>query len=196
MEERTLNEKESMELISQMIRNAQRRFERVNAAPFLAFGYATIFIALVVWYLIDMSDNPRWNLLWMSIPLVGMLSMKLFFPKRISTVKSFVDKAIDYVWNIIGAVMFMVGILAIFVRIDVMADIILLMGIAMTLTGLFAKLKVIIVGGVLGTLASSLFLFDVVRGVDNILLFAAIVFIIMVVPGHFLYAQKGGGQDV
>lgn len=196
MEERRMNEKESLELISQMIRNTQQRFERVNAAPFLAFGYATVLIALVVWYLIGITDNYQWNFLWMLIPVVGGVGLKLFFPKQKKLVKTFVDKAITYVWNVIGAVMFFVGILTIFVNIPIMFNIILLMGIAMTLTGLLSKLKIILYAGVLGMLSSGLFMFNVVQGVNVILLCAAVFFVLMVIPGHVLYAQKGGKRDV
>lgn len=196
MEEKMMNEKESLALISQMIRNTQQRFERVNAAPFLAFGYAAVLVSIMVWFFLTNYYNPYWNLLWFLIPVLGYLFLKLFFPKQEKMVKSFVDKAIDYVWNVIGFTMLFVGVLTIFVNISIMPTIVLLMGIAMTLTGLLAKLPIIKFSGILGILSSALFWFRVVEGGNVILLFAVVFFVFMVLPGHILYAKKEGGAHV
>ncbi len=196
MEEKVMNEKESLALISQMIRNTQQRFERVNAAPFLAFGYATVVMSIVVWYLLKVTNNYIWNVLWMLIPVLGFGILKLFFPKRKKMHKTFVDKGIDYVWNVIGVTMFFMGILTFFVNINILSTIVLLMGLAMTLTGLMAKLRIITVAGILGVLSSALFLFQVVKGIDVVLLFGAVFFVLMVLPGHILYAGKGGEHNV
>lgn len=196
MEERKLNEKESLELISRMIRNTQQRFERVNAAPFLAFGYATVIASIMVWYLLKATQNPMWNLLWLLIPVIGLALLKFLFPKQEKMVKTYVDKAIDYVWRVIGFTMLFVGLLTFVVNINVMPSIVLLMGIAMTLTGLLSKLPIIKYSGILGILSSALFWFDIVNGLNVIVLFAAIFFVFMVIPGHILYAQKGGESHV
>ncbi len=196
MEERKLNEKESLELISQMIANTQQRFEKENAAPFLTFGYATVVLSVVVWYLLKTTDNYRWNFLWLVIPVVGYFGLKMLFPQRKKLVKTFVDKAIGYVWAIVGACMFGFGVLAMFVRIPIMFDIVLLMGIGVALTGLLSKLKIITIVGVLGIMSTLLFVFHVVAGIDVILLFGAVFFVLMVIPGHILYARKGGVSHV
>ena len=196
MEERKLNEKESLELISQMISNTQQRFEKENASPFLTFGYATVLLSIVVWYLLKATDNPVWNLLWLSIPLLGYLGLKFIFPQRKKLMKTFVDKAIEYVWTVVGGCMLTFGILAMFIRIPIMFDIVLLMGIGVTLTGLLSKLKIIVIVGVLGILSSILFVYNVVEGVNIVLLFGAIFFVLMVIPGHILYARKGGKANV
>ena len=43
MEERKLNEKESLELIAQMIQNTKNRMETNCGMPFLLWGYTTVF---------------------------------------------------------------------------------------------------------------------------------------------------------
>lgn len=52
MEERKLNEKESLELIAQMIQNTKNRLETNCGMPFLFWGYTTIFVSLLVWFLV------------------------------------------------------------------------------------------------------------------------------------------------
>ena len=46
MEERKLNEKESLELIAQMIQNTKNRMETNCGMPFLLWGYTTVFTSL------------------------------------------------------------------------------------------------------------------------------------------------------
>ena len=54
MEERKLNEKESLELIAQMIQNTKNRLETNCGMPFLFWGYNTIFVSLLVWFLVEL----------------------------------------------------------------------------------------------------------------------------------------------
>ena len=48
MNDRVLNEKESLELIAQMIQNTKSRMTRNSGAPFLIWGYTTIIVSLLV----------------------------------------------------------------------------------------------------------------------------------------------------
>ena len=52
MNDRVLNEKESLELIAQMIQNTKSRMTRNSGAPFLIWGYTTIIVSLLVWFLL------------------------------------------------------------------------------------------------------------------------------------------------
>ena len=57
MEERKLNEKESLELIAQMIQNTKNRLETNCGMPFLFWGYTTLFVSLLVWFLVVTTGN-------------------------------------------------------------------------------------------------------------------------------------------
>ena len=50
MEDRKLNEKESLELITRMIRETQENVARYAAYPLLSWGYTTVIVAIVIWY--------------------------------------------------------------------------------------------------------------------------------------------------
>ena len=52
MEERKLNEKESLELITRMIQNTKDRMAENSGTPFLLWGYVTVIISLLVWFLL------------------------------------------------------------------------------------------------------------------------------------------------
>lgn len=190
MEERKINEKESLELIAQMIRNTQQRFQKGNAAPFLVFGYLTVTLSLVIWYMLKITHNPYWNMLWLTIPVLGTFGLKLFFPNRKKIARTVVDKAVDDVWLVIGLCMILAGLTTFYTFFPIFFEEVLLMGIAVTLTGLIAKLKILTFSGILTMLSSVLFTLGIVKGIDQILLFGAIFFLFMVLPGHILYAKK------
>ena len=61
MEERKLNEKESLELIAQMIQNTKNRLETNCGMPFLFWGYTTLFVSLLVWFLVVTTGNYYWQ---------------------------------------------------------------------------------------------------------------------------------------
>ena len=52
MNDRVLNEKESLELIAQMIQNTKSRMTLNSGAPFLIWGYTTIIVSLLVLFLL------------------------------------------------------------------------------------------------------------------------------------------------
>ena len=68
MEERKLNEKESLELIAQMIQNTKNRMETNCGMPFLLWGYTTVFTSLLVWLLVTYTQNNNWQYLWFMLP--------------------------------------------------------------------------------------------------------------------------------
>ena len=61
MNDRVLNEKESLELIAQMIQNTKSRMTRNSGAPFLIWGYTTIIVSLLVWFLLKETGNYHWQ---------------------------------------------------------------------------------------------------------------------------------------
>ena len=59
MEERKLDARESMELISRMIQNTRNRLENHAGRPFLVWGYTTVGIALLnYWFNIADAIPP------------------------------------------------------------------------------------------------------------------------------------------
>ena len=64
MEDRKLNEKESLELITRMIQNTKDRMAENSGTPFLLWGYVTVIISLLVWFLLKETGNNNWQFLW------------------------------------------------------------------------------------------------------------------------------------
>jgi hypothetical protein len=102
MEEKQLNEQESLELITRMIRNTQQKLKKDNGLPFLIWGYTTIVVTLMVWYFLSTTGNPNWNYLWFLIPVIGFPIMMFSVRKREKEVKTYIDRIIGYVWIVLG----------------------------------------------------------------------------------------------
>ena len=52
MDNKKLNEQESLELITQMIQNTKFKMVKNAGTPFLVWGYMTVVTSLLVWYLL------------------------------------------------------------------------------------------------------------------------------------------------
>ena len=57
MDNKKLNEQESLELITQMIQNTKFKMVKNAGTPFLVWGYMTVVTSLLVWYLLKETGN-------------------------------------------------------------------------------------------------------------------------------------------
>ena len=192
MEDKVLTEKESLDLISQMIRNTRCRLEDNSGIPFLIWGYTTVIVAVIVWSLVTTSGNYLWHWLWFAIPVFGGTLWLSHNKKQLnnrSRVITFVDRAISHVWMVFGIASFMISIISFLTYIPILFIVLLTMGMATAITGLIIRFKPIIFSGFIGILFSPLCV--IVRDTSSILIFAAIFVLMMVIPGHMLnYTAK------
>jgi len=193
MEDKILNEKESLELISKMIQNSQQKIKAGNGLTFLIFGYTTLVISLLVYYLLKTTHNELYNLSWLGIPVIGFVLLYFLKKEDPKYSKTYIDRVIYQIWTIIGLAVFFVSILAGIFRFPVLAILILLLGIATTLTGLTIKFKPLIVGGMMGMI--SFVLPFILFGYEQVLIYGICVFVMMVIPGHILNF-KGRKENV
>lgn len=187
MEAKNLNEKESLELISQMIRNSRQKLEDGNGIPFLIWGYTTFFVSLAVFFSINATGDYHYNFLWFLIPVIGSIGMLISErskAKHAGHVRNFIERVIGNIWMVIGIAALLTSVGASFVRFPVLPLMFLLLGIGTTITGLTIKFKPVIISGFIG-MASCVVPF-VLEGNGQILVFGVICLIMMVIPGHIL----------
>lgn len=191
MEDKVLNEKESLELISRMVKNTQNNVKKGEGRPFLIWGYTTVVLTILVWYMVSTTHNYHWYGLWFLLPVVGLSLTFLLCRDRTPGVKTYIDRIVNYVWLVCGVVGFTVSVISWFDhQLSTLYIIVLLMGIGTTLTGLVTRFNPIVTAGAVSLLLSFLCLF--VEGYDQLLVFAAVFVAMMVVPGHILnyYGKK------
>lgn len=206
MEEKTLDAQESMELISRMIRNSRRRMEGNTGRPFLVWGYTTVAVSLLNYGFNIAGVAPEWSLTWFLIPIAGYLLMRLIPMKKSTEPRTDIDRIVGAVWTVCSLALIPIFIFTMFhglsYRSSLLGMIALTMALGTAATGLILRSKVFAVAGFAGMALSMLFPFydfylkrcvaNGSLGVDpylmynEILIFALIFVVMMIVPGHIL----------
>lgn len=187
MEDRKLEAAESLELIGRMIENTRSRIVRNSGRPLLAWGYATVLTTLVVWGAVVGFQDPRWNFLWLLLPVLGWLLMWLTRGKRTEgEARTFVDRVIGNVWFVMGLTAMFVSLLTLFtpIRLPILFIILLIMGMGTAVTGLIIRFTPAVAGGVAAIVLAPLTM--LVGNMWQPLLFIVGFVVMMIVPGHIL----------
>lgn len=185
MEDKKLNEKESLELITQMIQNTKSKIVKNAGMPFLIWGYMTTIISLIVWYLLKETGNYYWQFLWFLLPTVAFPAMLLSQRKQQKMTKTYIDRVVGYVWTVFGLGGFVFSCVSAFCwSLPALFIILLLMGMGTALTGMIVNLRVVTIGGTLGALSSLGCLY--VDRFEQILVFAFAFVFMMIIPGHYM----------
>lgn len=195
LQDKPLNEKESLEIITRMIQNTQQRLERGAGAPMLIWGYATIVATIAVWVAVKLTSDYHYNYLWFIIPVVGGIGM-LLRKKQPGGVRTYVDKVVVYIWMVLGTtgfVLSMVSIMSVMWNLPILFIIIIIMGMGSTLTGLVTDFRPMVIGGIAGLLISIAHYLipgysnTFISGFDFRMLTFALAFVVMyIIPGHIL----------
>lgn len=195
MQDRPLNEKESLELISRMIRNTQQRMEEGSGTMFLIWGYTTVIVTMLVWGLLMKTGNYQWQWLWFLLPVTGNILSVVYTKKREKKprVSTYVDKVISYIWIVLGITGFLLSAVSILHRLPILFIIVLIMGIGTTLTGLIVRFRPLVVSGIVGMVLSVVLSF--LSWKIQMPVFASIFIIMMIIPGHYLN-YKSRQRDV
>ncbi|MCD8034896.1 MAG: hypothetical protein LUF83_11490 [Alistipes sp.] len=187
MEDRKLEAAESLELIGRMIENTRSRIVRNSGRPLLAWGYATVLTTLVVWGAVVGFQDPRWNFLWLLLPVLGWLLMWLMRGKRTEgEARTFVDRVIGNVWFVMGLTAMFVSLLTLFtpIRLPILFIILLIMGMGTAVTGLIIRFTPAVAGGTAAIVLAPLTM--LVGNMWQPLLFIVGFVVMMIVPGHIL----------
>lgn len=187
MQEKPLNEKESLELITRMIQNTQQKLERRAGAPMLIWGYATVIASIFVLVVLTLTSDYRCNYFWFMIPVIGVTCM-LLRKKQPKGVYTYIDKVVGYIWLVLGVTGSILSVISIFSfmgNFPILFIIIIIMGIGSVLTGLVTEFKPMIVGGVIGLVIS--ISHQLVPTYNMKIITFILAFVAMyIIPGHIL----------
>lgn len=203
MEEKKLNEQESLALITSMINDTRERLAENSGRPFLIWGYTSIAVSILEYAAITFAWNRYWVLAWWLIPIIGHTLMWMFCRKKEHTPKSYIDRSIDAVWTVFGGSILaaVCGNIIYGSHTMLLFSVVMLVGTGVAITGIIIRNFATALGGVAAILIS--FVFPIMRqfqptveevgreGVaayisTDILIFAAIFFAMLVIPGHIL----------
>ena len=190
MEQKKLSEKESLELITQMIQESRERIARHAAYPLLIWGYMTLLLSLVMWYVIERYAYWTIQFIWFLLPVICYPATLYFSRKDRSEggTRNYMERITGQLWTVFGVVALLLSLFSYYPtlqgKINIYFYIPLLMGMGCTLTGLVNKHKASTWCGAIGTLLS--FGILLIGSHHGLLLFGAIFAEMMIIPGHLL----------
>lgn len=197
MEDKAINQKESLDLISEMIRKTRNQpSTRKDFDAFLLYGYSAVAIAVMAWLAIRLTGNMRFMLIWFAM-FLPYLWMSLTGKSRKPEVTTYLDSMLANVWKVIGSmfgltVVAIAAIGALIGHIDfslMMPLSIIYGGIGTSMTGLVIKEKWFVWPPLAGLLVA-IYMF-ITGTCDNSwnLLFGASFLYFMVIPAHVVRAK-------
>lgn len=101
MEEKKFTEKESLELISQMIQATRKNLVKGQGNYFIIYGYTAAILSIIIYTLLYMTHTPWWWAGWflMFLPVI-ILSFKE--KRNTPTVITYTDSMVNKVWQVMG----------------------------------------------------------------------------------------------
>ena len=205
MEERKMNEAESLELITSMINDSRARMGRNFGTPFLIWGYTTVLVSIIQALIVAFVDDFMpylWS--WGAIPLIGWPLM-LCLNRQERGAVNYIDRCVGAVWTGIGIASVFIPFYCGF-GISVFSTVVVLMGVGTYVTAVVIKDKIVKRIGVVAIISPVAFAiaeFAYVRShtvqdvayygglyLTECIIFAVIIFMLLVVPGHILNRKK------
>ena len=104
MEDKKINERESIEIITSMIARTKERYSLGDGNIMLMWGYLTIGVSALVWIMLAVTHNPCVNWLWFLIWIIGGIATPVMAKKKAvkKGAKSYTDKIISRLWSVVG----------------------------------------------------------------------------------------------
>ncbi len=208
MDDKKLNERESLELITEMIERTKQRYVG-DGNIMLVWGYTSVAVAVLIWVLLAVTGNPVWNWLWFLIWIIGLGGSKLISRNEREKfgVKSYSDKMTSNLWSVVGwtaivssllcfAFMFFLGVNS---WLTMMVFALVIVPFAEIAQGIVVNEKTLIAGGAVGLLAGLITICCITGGVGLkaswfMPMFIVVFIAMMIIPGHILNRKNSAQQ--
>ena len=199
MEKTHLTEAQSLELITSMIQDSRSRLARNSGTPFLIWGYTTVAVSLFNALALYLGWSHAWAWSWFTIPVVGWLGM-LIFNKHEPSARNYIDRIVSMIWVVIGLSFAWLFVGAVVFGCSISFLTVVVMGIGTVLTGCVLKHRTTAICGWAAMCASLIFpivYFIMAKSGSastisevwiwgELIVFALIFLLMMVIPGHIL----------
>lgn len=202
MKENRFSEKESLELISQMLKQTRQNLETGSGNLFLYYGYVVLLLAVFIFALICFTDNAIWSYLWLLLFAAYFIEI-IRNSRRKPHAVTYMDKAIKNTWAVIGrlfiltlcAILLIGNYVGIRINLDMQMTLmfplsLLYAAIGTFITGVIINMRVMIYMPVISFFISMYMLIELIsQGVPTVfwhLYFGAVFVFAMIIPGHLL----------
>ena len=177
--ENKLTPERSLALINETLESSRRAVLADSGKFFLLWGAVLFVFSLAVWLAWSRTGNPVWNLLWLGMPAVGYPAAAALARKSVVP-QSFITRLLGAVWGVFAFFAFSVSGLASVFPIPLTMVIILLLGLAESVSGVILKSWPVIVAGAVAGLGGACAAGALATAADQVLVFtgAAVVLVL------------------
>ena len=192
MEDKKLNEQESLSLIAQMIQNSKKGLVVGSGNSFLFWGYLTLTVSIAIFVLLYFTGSQSWFWLGSVIPAIGCLYIWWMSRRDGKRTMSYVDKVISNVWQIVGGTCAIIALLALNYgnNIAILPLLLLVLSVGAGITGSVIQEKSFYNCAAFGIAISLGMLFNIntiVEGpLPQVFAFALAIVVVMIIPGHIV----------
>lgn len=202
MEEKKIDEKESLELISQMIQSTKEYMEIGSGNHFIYWGYFTAALSIVIYSVFQFTEWKSCGLLWL-LMFVFWIFMEILNHRKHPTVMTYINKVIDHVWYAMGSMFVVTFAVILFIgfiygrynSLDLMMPLsAIYVGIGVSITGIIiqnkwiAYLPFVRIG--LGLYMLTALYLNILPTIYWHLMFGLSFIIMMAIPGHILKRKE------
>jgi len=202
MEEKELNEKESLELISRMIQQTKQNMDSGRGNSLLLYGYAAVGISLVTYFLLLITHNKLWWFLWLLMLMLSLVD-KWRLRNKHAEVVTYTDRMVNSTWKvtgwltllIFGAITFFGIVIFKYLYFELMMPFSLIcVGIGVSITGMVLKMKTLIYAPFIAFIIAIYMILALMMKqhieTEWNLLEGLSFLVMMVIPGHLLNKKQ------
>lgn len=175
-----MNPEESIDIINRMVSDTRRSVLQQSYVPFLTWGGTSVFVSLLVYFLVKYTGDPDCYFLWYLLPVIGTISTRIMKP-RTSLIRTGITTSLRSIWWMLAIVMVCFSVASFLVMFNVLFLILLVLSIGSFVSGAVIAYPFLKYSSIAGFAASALLL--VVTGPDQIPIFAATMAVMMIIPG-------------
>lgn len=201
MEEKKINEKESLAIITEMIDRTKNRLRIGDGNMLLLWGYTSLAVTALTLSVLIITQHPASNWLWFLIWIIGGSASARICRRRDcdSSVRTYIDNITSGLWSLVGscAILFtaICLVLMLFAGKDCWISMLvfglLIVGMAIVIQGIIIKERCLVAGGSVGIICGAVVMCFAIGGISISIWWAfpliAVSFLLMlIVPGHIL----------
>lgn len=202
MEDKKLNEKESLELITQMIQNTRRNLDAGSGNMFLLWGYVGALVTIVILAGVYWTKNPAWMQGFWAIPVLGYPVSMFLERKRQKRAKAYSDTVLVEIWSMLGCLCMGLVIATTFTKQYefILPLCALIISLGSIITGIIVRYKTFCLFSMVGL---SIGLYMVIAAMVNdaptylsLVCFAVVLVFAMIIPGYMLNSEAKKDMSV
>ena len=192
MENKKLNEQESLALITQMIQNSKKGLVVGSGNSFLFWGYLALAVSIAIFLLLYITGNQSWFWMGIVIPVIVCLYTYWVSRRNGKKTKIYVCNFISNVWQIVGGTCAIIALLALNYgnNIAILPLLLLVLSVGAGITGSVIQEKSFYNCSAFGIAISLGMLFNINSIVEGplrqVFAFALAITVVMIIPGHMV----------